>query len=80
MASSPALAQDAAPAPTETPAEATADAAATPADAPAETPAPADAASDDPEEVGGDAHGRLTVARMFMDSDPVVKAVMIGLV
>ena len=80
MASSPALAQDAAPAPTEEPAAtAPADPEATTA---AETPAPppADATADDPEQVGGDSHGRMTVASMFMDSDPVVKTVMIGLV
>ncbi|MFT4955222.1 MAG: biopolymer transport protein ExbB [Brevundimonas sp.] len=80
MVSSPAFAQDAAPAPAETPAaEASADPEATAAETPAETPAP-DATADDPEQVGGESHGQLTVARMFMDSDPVVKAVMIGLV
>ena len=81
MVSSPALAQDAAPAPTETPAEATADAeTAPPAEAQAETAAPVDATSDDPEQVGGESHGRMTVASMFMEADPVVKTVMIGLV
>ena len=81
MASSPALAQDAAPAPAETTAEASADAETAPsAETPAETAAPADTTADDPEQVGGESHGRMTVASMFMDSDPVVKAVMIGLV
>jgi biopolymer transport protein ExbB len=76
MASSPALAQDA-PAPA-TPATATADAAAA---APAAAPAPVEApAVEEPAAVGGDSHGKLTVARMFSDSDPVVKVVMIGLV
>ena len=75
MASSPALAQDAAPAPAEAPA---AEAPADPAAAPAETPAPA--VEPAPTDVGGEHHGRLTVARMFIDSDPVVQAVMIGLV
>ncbi|MFN4297705.1 MAG: MotA/TolQ/ExbB proton channel family protein [Brevundimonas sp.] len=73
MASSPALAQDAAPAPTEATAV---EAPATTDATPAETPAPAAEAA--PTEVGG--HGELTVARMFIDSDPVVQAVMIGLV
>lgn len=75
MASSPALAQDAAPAPVEAPA---AEAPADPAAAPAETPAPA--VEPAPTDVGGEHHGQLTVARMFIDSDPVVQAVMIGLV
>ncbi len=75
MASSPALAQDAAPAPTEAPA---AEAPATTDATPTEAPAPA--AEPVPTEVGGEAHGELTVARMFIDSDPVVQAVMIGLV
>ncbi len=75
MASSPALAQDAAPAPAEAPAaEAT-----TETPAPAEA-APAEAAEEAPTQVGGEHAGRLTVARMFIDSDPVVQTVMIGLV
>ena len=75
MATSPALAQDAA-----APAPAT-----TTAAAPATTPAPAaDAAApaagaEDPGQVGGDAHGKLTVTEMFMDADIVVKVVMVGL-
>ncbi|GAD60443.1 MotA/TolQ/ExbB proton channel family protein [Brevundimonas sp. BAL450] len=73
MASSPALAQDAAPAPTEAPA---AEAPATTEATPVETPAPA--AEVETAETGG--HGELTVAKMFIDSDPVVQAVMIGLV
>lgn len=73
MASSPALAQDAAPAPTEAPA---AEAPATTDAAPTEAPAPAAEAA--PTDTGG--HGELTVAKMFIDSDPVVQAVMIGLV
>ena len=77
MASVPAAAQEA-PA-TETPAaaapaaDATTPAAATPAaDAP-------EAASEDPEAVGGESHGRMTVASMFLEAEPVVKIVMIGL-
>lgn len=73
MASSPALAQDAAPAPTEAPA---AEAPATTDAAPTEAAAPAAEAA--PTDTGG--HGELTVAKMFIDSDPVVQAVMIGLV
>ena len=81
MAGTPVLAQDAA-APAA-PAAATA----TPADAAATTPAPAADAAATPaaeeaapaaeEDKGGH---KLTVARMFMDVDIVVKVVMIGLV
>ena len=82
MAGTPVLAQDAA-APAA-PAAATA----TPADAAATTPAPAADAAATPaaeeaapaaEEEGKGGH-KLTVARMFMDADIVVKVVMIGLV
>jgi biopolymer transport protein ExbB len=74
MAGTPVLAQDA---PAADPAAATAPAAdaaapATPA-APVEDPAA-------PLQVGGDDHGELTPAKMFMIADPVVKVVMIGLV
>ena len=72
MAGTPVLAQDAtAPAPAEATATAPADAAvpATPEAAPAAEPA----------QVGGESHGKLTPARMFMDADVVVKVVMIGL-
>jgi biopolymer transport protein ExbB len=74
MAGTPVLAQDAAdPA---APAAATA-----PAADPAATPA-ADAAAPaaEPAVVGGESHGKMTPASMFMDADPVVKTVMIGLV
>ena len=75
MAGTPVLAQDAtAPAP----AEATTTAA--PAEAaPAATAETAPAAAEAPEAVGGESHGKLTPARMFMDADIVVKVVMIGL-
>jgi biopolymer transport protein ExbB len=74
MASSPVLAQEAAPA---APATATATPAADAAAA-AATPAPAaDAAAAEPAPEG---HGKMTVASMFMDADIVVKVVMIGLV
>ncbi|HEY0601021.1 tonB-system energizer ExbB [Brevundimonas sp.] len=77
MAGTPVLAQDA-PAPAAD-AAATAPAATTaaPAATPAETAPAADAAA--PGEVGGESHGKLTPARMFMDADIVVKVVMIGL-
>ncbi|MEJ6789815.1 MotA/TolQ/ExbB proton channel family protein [Brevundimonas sp. BR2-1] len=78
MAGTPVLAQDA-------PAAAPAAAAAAPAAdaaAPAATPA-ADAAPAadvaEPAVVGGESHGKLTPARMFMDADVVVKVVMTGL-
>ncbi len=75
MASAPAFAQDAA-APT---APAVADAAAAPA-ADAAAPA-APAAEAEPEAPPTMAHGgQLGVGTMFMDSDPVVKTIMIGLV
>lgn len=77
MAGTPVLAQDAPAAdPAAAAAAPAADAAATPA-ADAAAPA-ADAA--EPARVGGDAHGKLTPATMFMQADPVVKVVMIGLV
>jgi biopolymer transport protein ExbB len=77
MASAPAFAQDAAP-----PAAPAADAAAAPAAdaaaAPAATPAaPAAAESADPPQMKN--AGKLNVGTMFMDSDPVVKVIMIGL-
>lgn len=74
MATSPALAQDAAaPAPATT----TAAAPATTTPAPADAAAPATA--EDPGQVGGESHGKLTVTEMFMDADIVVKVVMVGL-
>ena len=77
MASSPAFAQDADPAPAEPAAEAAAPADPA-ADAAAPAPAPAETTEgDDPETIGG-GH-ELTVTRMFMDADNVVKVVMIGL-
>ena len=79
MASSPVMAQDAAPA-APTPAEATA---AAPADAAAAPAAEGAAAAEDPaslnESVGG-GHGKLTPIGMFMIAHPVVKVVMLGLV
>jgi biopolymer transport protein ExbB len=79
--SAPAFAQDAA-APAGGDAAAAAapagDAAAAPAAAAPAAAEPA-AAEEAPEQVGGDNHGKLTVAGMFMDADPVVKIVMIGL-
>jgi biopolymer transport protein ExbB len=85
MTSAPAFAQDAAPA-----APAAADAAAAPAadappaavDAAAAAPAPAAAAA--PAEGGAPPTlkhaGKMTVAVMFLDADPVVKVIMIGLI
>jgi biopolymer transport protein ExbB len=73
MAGTPVLAQDA---PAADPAAAAAPAAAAPATA--ETAPAADPAA--PPVVGGEAHGKLTPAGMFMQADPVVKVVMIGLV
>ena len=71
MAGTPVLAQDA---PTADPAAA----AAAPA---AAAPAAAEAApAAEPAVVGGENHGKMTPASMFMDADPVVKTVMIGLV
>ncbi|WP_298745996.1 tonB-system energizer ExbB [uncultured Brevundimonas sp.] len=76
MAGTPVLAQDApAPAPAEATTAAPADAAA-PAATPEAAPAAAEAA---PPQVGGESHGKLTPARMFMQADIVVKVVMIGL-
>ena len=72
MASAPAFAQDAA-APA---APAAADAAAAPAAPAADAAAPA--ADVAPETI--EHAGKLTVMQMFMDADPVVKVVMIGLV
>ncbi|SJM60597.1 MotA/TolQ/ExbB proton channel family protein [Brevundimonas diminuta 3F5N] len=81
MASSPVLAQDAAPAaPAAASAPAAADAAAPAADAAA--PA-ADAAAEAPAEeaaAGGHGGGSLTPIAMFMMAHPVVKVVMAGLV
>ncbi|HST90984.1 MAG TPA: MotA/TolQ/ExbB proton channel family protein, partial [Brevundimonas sp.] len=74
MAGTPVLAQDA---PAADPAAAAAPAAAAPATTDAAAPA-ADAGA--PAVVGGEAHGKLTPAGMFMQADPVVKVVMIGLV
>ncbi|MBX9803603.1 MAG: MotA/TolQ/ExbB proton channel family protein [Caulobacteraceae bacterium] len=74
MAGTPVLAQDA-------PAAAPAAAAAAPAADAAATPAATEAApTDAPAVVGGDHHGKLTPAKMFMDSDMVVQTVMVGLV
>jgi biopolymer transport protein ExbB len=73
MAGTPVLAQDAPAAdPAAAAAAPAADAAAAPA-APAADPA-------EPLVVGGESHGKMTPASMFMDADPVVKTVMIGLV
>lgn len=73
MASVPAAAQEA-PATEATAAAAPASDAAAPDAAAAE-----DAAAADPEAVGGESHGRMTVATMFKDAELVVKVVMIGL-
>ena len=76
MASAPAFAQDAA-----APAAPAADAAAAPAADAAAAPAAeaaAPAADVAPETI--EHAGKLTVMQMFMDADPVVKVVMIGLV
>ncbi len=72
MVGTPVLAQDA-------PAADPAAAAAPAADATA-TPVAPEAAEAEPAVVGGESHGKMTPASMFMDSDPVVKTVMIGLV
>ena len=69
MAGTPVLAQDAPAAEPAAAAAPAADAAAAPAAEPAA-----------PEAVGGESHGKMTPASMFMDADPVVKTVMIGLV
>jgi biopolymer transport protein ExbB len=81
MASAPAFAQDAAPAADPAAAAAPADAAAAPpADAnAAAAPAPAEAAAPAAEAPPQHA-GKLTIAAMFLDSDPVVNVIMIGLV
>jgi len=77
MASAPAFAQDAA-APAAPAADAAAAPAADAAAAPAATPAaPAAAESADPPQMKN--AGKLNVGTMFMDSDPVVKVIMIGL-
>ena len=73
MAGTPVLAQDA---PAADPA-ATAAAPAADAAAPA---APEAAPAAEPAVVGGENHGKMTPASMFMEADPVVKTVMIGLV
>ncbi len=69
MAGTPVLAQDAPAAEPAAAAAPAADAAAAPAAEPAA-----------PEAVGGESHGKMTPASMFMEADPVVKTVMIGLV
>jgi biopolymer transport protein ExbB len=69
MAGTPVLAQDA-------PAAAPAAAAAAPA---ADAAAPAAAPAAEAEPAAEAAHGKLTPASMFMEADPVVKVVMIGL-
>ncbi|CAN7293349.1 MotA/TolQ/ExbB proton channel family protein [Phenylobacterium sp. LjRoot164] len=84
MASAPAFAQDAAapaaPAAADAAAAPAADAAAAPAaDAAAPAADPAAPASDEAPATIEHA-GKLTVMQMFMDADPVVKVVMIGLV
>ena len=76
MAGTPVLAQDA---PAADPAAAAAAPAADAAAAPAAAPAADAAATPEPAVVGGDAHGKLTPAAMFMQADPVVKVVMVGL-
>jgi len=73
MAGTPVLAQDA---PAADPAAAAAPAADAAAPAAADA---APAAGAEPALVGGEAHGKLTPARMFMDADLVVKVVMTGL-
>jgi biopolymer transport protein ExbB len=70
MAGTPVLAQEA-------PAAAPAAAAAAPA---ADAAAPAAAPAAEAEPAAEAAHGKLTPASMFMEADPVVKVVMIGLV
>jgi biopolymer transport protein ExbB len=74
MAAAPVFAQ--APAP-----DATNAAAAAPADANAAAPAPAAASTDQsaPERVGGSHAGHLGPFEMFMDAEPLVKFVMVGL-
>ena len=85
MASAPAFAQDAAapaaPAAADAAAAPAADAAAAPAADAAAAPA-ADAAAPGADEAPATIEhaGKLTVMQMFMDADPVVKVVMIGLV
>lgn len=78
MASSPVMAQDAAPA-APTPAEATVAAPATDAPA-AEAAAPAEVDPASVSESVGGGHGKLTPIGMFMIAHPVVKVVMLGLV
>jgi biopolymer transport protein ExbB len=75
MVGTPVLAQGA---PTADPATTTATATAPAADAAAPAAPAADVA--EPLQVGGEAHGKLTPATMFLMSDPVVKVVMVGLV
>jgi len=70
MAGTPVLAQEA-------PAAAPAAAAAAPA---ADAAAPAAAPAAEAEPAAEAAHGKLTPASMFMEADPVVKVVMIGLI
>lgn len=72
MASAPAFAQE-----TPAPAAPAADAAAAPADAAAPAAAPAEGEAADPPTMKHG--GKLNVGTMFMDADPVVKIIMIGL-
>ncbi|MGZ9114074.1 MAG: tonB-system energizer ExbB [Brevundimonas sp.] len=76
MAGTPVLAQDA---PAADPAAAAAAPAADAAAPAAAAPAADAAAAPEPAVVGGEAHGKLTPAGMFMQADPVVKVVMVGL-
>lgn len=76
MAGTPVLAQDAT-APAADASAAAAPAATTAAPAATEAAPAADPAA--PAEVGGESHGKLTPAAMFMEADIVVKVVMIGL-
>lgn len=76
MAGTPVLAQDA---PAADPAAAAAAPAAAPVAAPAADAAAPAADAAEPAVVGGESHGKLTPARMFMDADVVVKVVMTGL-
>ncbi|MDP1642077.1 MAG: flagellar motor protein MotA, partial [Phenylobacterium sp.] len=72
MMGAPAFAQDAAPAD-----PAAAEAPADPAAAPPAEAAPAAPAEEVSTDVGG--HGELTIMTMFLDAQPVGKAVLIGL-
>jgi biopolymer transport protein ExbB len=74
MTAAPAFAQA-----TPAPAAAGAPAAAAPAPAPATAPAPAENADQTPTQVGGAHHGHLGPWEMFVDAEPLVKVVMVGL-